>query len=102
MLIMCFPAGEVQKHMFCALLRSSILQKAERSYVLILHATVSALCAVQASYSAAQRLLGGFMNSSEGSGSGGGNDNVTKAAGYFSLRRYRTHFNVDTLVFLSH
>ena len=54
---------------------------------------------VQASYSAAQRLLGGFMNSSDNSGGGGGgSDNVTKAAGFFSLRRYRSHFNVDTLV----
>ena len=61
-------------------------------------------CAVQASYSAAQRLLGGFLNSSSGgSGGGSGNNNedeanLNKAAGFFTLRRYRKHFNVDTMV----
>ena len=38
------------------------------------------------------------MNSSDAEASGSGEDKVSKAAGFFSLRRYRKHFNVDTLV----
>lgn len=38
------------------------------------------------------------MNSSDAEAAGGGEDKVSKAAGFFSLRRYRKHFNVDTLV----
>ena len=38
------------------------------------------------------------MNSSDADAAGGGEDKVSKAAGFFSLRRYRKHFNVDTMV----
>ena len=47
-------------------------------------------------YSAAQRLLGGFLSSTDPGGrDGNGND---KPPGMFSLRRYRKYFNVDTMV----
>ena len=49
-------------------------------------------------YSAAQRLLGGFLNSTDPNGGSGGDSNSNKAPGFFSIRRYRKHFNVDTMV----
>ena len=53
------------------------------------------LHAVQA-YHTAQRLLGGFLSSSEADGGSGNNND--KPPGFFSLKAYRKYFNVDTSV----